>query len=213
MVERRGRRTAAGLVAVVVLTTGAVVGAAIGAWQLQRPVERGEVARTPTPLPVPAAAPPPVETDEAEMGTQPVWDPFTVVDAPRRRTAVPAELVPPADAPSVLESPIPAAVVAWPQEGRVLRLLGTDGQWRSVPGTESVAPGSLRDVAAPAISRDGTLVAFSSAAGLWVLDVVAGERRVLPWPEEIAAAWDTPPAVRWLAGDDAVRAAYLGGDV
>jgi hypothetical protein len=34
--------------------------------------------------------------------------------------------------------------------------------------------------------------------------VVAGERRILPWPEEIAAAWDTPPAVQWLPGDEAV---------
>ena len=138
------------------------------------------------------------------MGTQPLWDPFTLVDAPRRETPIPAELAPPAEAPSVLEAPVAAAVVAWPEEGRPLMLLSSEGEWRSVPGTESVAPSSMRDVASAALSSDGRLVTFAAEAGLWVVDVVAGERRLLPWPSPIAGPWDTPPGVQWMPGDDEV---------
>lgn len=194
----RARRAAAtGLVATV-LALGGVV------WAVGDREPRADVSETPDPAPTSVPVPTTVPTDEADMGTQPVWDPFAVVDAPRRASALPERLDPPADPPSVLDEPLPAAVLAWPQEGRALRLLGTDGEWRSVPGTESLSPESLRDVVTPAISSDGSKVAFSSAAGLWVVDVAAGERTVLPWPDEIAAPTDTPSDVRWMPGDDAV---------
>jgi hypothetical protein len=197
----RRRRRARGTVAAVVLV--ALAGGGV-AWEVQRPSGEAAVVDAPTPVRLPTSTPTAVETDEAMMGTQPLWDPFTVVDAPRGSTVLPERLVPPSDAASLFESPLPAAVLAWPEEGQALRLLGSDGQWRSVPGTESVAPSALRDVASPALSSDGRLVAFSSAAGLWVLDVAAGERRILPWPDEIAGAWDTPPGVLWMPGDEEV---------
>jgi hypothetical protein len=190
----RVRRAAAGALAAVVLVGGGV------AWAVQDRVPHAEVGDTPSPSPTPTAA----ETDEAKMGTQPVWDPFTVVDETRRDSVLPDRLEPPAAPPSVFDQPIPAAVLAWPEEGRELRLLSPDGEWRSVPGTESLGASTLRDVVSPAISRDGRLITFSAEDGLWVLDVTTGEKRVLAWPEEIDGPWDTLPGVRWMAGDDAV---------
>lgn len=196
--RRRVRRTAVGALAAVVLMGGGA------AWVLQDPTLRAGVVDTPEPTPSPTATPSAVGTDEAKMGTQPLWDPFTVVDSPRGPTVLPEVLAPPADAPSVLDAAIPAAVVAWPEEDRPIMLLSPLGDWRSIPGTESIAPSSLRDVASPAISSDGRLVTFAAEAGLWVVDVVAGEQRLLPWPEQVAEAWDTPPGVRWMPGDEAV---------
>lgn len=194
---RARRAVATGLVATV-LAVGGVV------WATGDRDPRADVSETPSPNPAPTSVPTAVPTDEADLGTQPVWDPFTVVDAPRGDSVLPERLDPPADPPSVLDEPLPAVVLAWPEEGRALRLLGSNGQWRSVPGSESVVPRSLRDVAVPAISSDGTRVAFSSEAGLWVVDVTSGERTILPWPEEIAQPTDTPSAVRWMPGDLAV---------
>lgn len=194
--RRRARRTTLGALAAVVLLGGGVT------WVVQDREPKAGVVDTPSPSPT--TLPTPAETNEAKMGTQPLWDPFTVVDAPRRDSPLPVELAPPSEAPSIFESPIPAAVLVWPEQDRALMLLSTEGEWRSVPGTESIAPSSLRDVAAPAISSDGRLVAFAAEAGLWVVDVAAGERQVLPWPDPIAAAWDTPPGVLWMPGDDEV---------
>lgn len=194
--RRRARRTALGALAVVVLLGGGV------AWAVQDRVPETDVVDTPAPSPT--VTPTAVETDEARMGTQPVWDPFTVVDEPTADTALPPRLDPPDEAPSVLQRPIDAALVAWPEEGRDLRLLGPEGEWRSVPGTGSVAVSSLRDVVSPALSSDGRLVAFSAEDGLRVVDVTTGEMRVLPWPDDLAGPWDTPPGVLWMPGDDAV---------
>lgn len=194
--RRRARRTtAATLVAAVLVGGGAT-------WVVQDRVPRADVVDTPAPSPAPT--PTTVETNEAKLGTQPRWDPFTIVGAPRGATVLPEDLAPPDDAPSVLGSPIAAAVIAWPEEDRPIMLLSPAGEWRSIPGTESVAPSAMRDVAAPALSRDGRLVTFAAEAGLWVVDVVDGEQRLLPWPEQIAEAWDTAPGVRWMPGDEAV---------
>jgi hypothetical protein len=194
----RARRATATGVAVTVLVLGGV------AWAVGDHDPRADVTDASTPTPSPTSVPTAVTTGEADLGTQPQWDPFDVIHAPRRDSVLPVRLDPPESPPSVLDAPLPSVALAWPEEGRELRLLGTNGEWRSVPGTASVAPSSLRDVADPAIASDGSLVAFSSEAGLWVVDVVAGERTVLPWPEEIAGPTDTPAAVRWLPGDDAV---------
>jgi len=194
--RRRVRRTSLVGLVVVVLLGGGVT------WSLQDRVPPAGVVDTPAPSPT--ASPTAIETNEGKMGTQPLWDPFTVVEAPRGQSVLLERLDPPPDPTSVFDSPIPAVVVAWPEEGRAVRLLSPDGEWRSVPGTESVAESALRDVASPAISSDGRLVTFATEAGLWVVDVSAGDRRILPWPEAIAAAWDTPPGVLWMPGDDEV---------
>lgn len=191
----RVRRASAGALAAVVLLGGGA------AWAAQDRVPHAEVVDTP--VPTPTATPTVRETDEAG-GTQPVWDPFTVVDEPRFDSVLRNDLDPPASPPSVLDQPVPAAVLAWPEEGRDLRLLSPGGEWRAVPGTASVGASTLRPVISPAISSDGRLVAFAAEEGLWVVDVATGERRVLAWPEEIAEPSDTLPAVQWMAGDDAV---------
>ncbi|MCY7400973.1 MAG: hypothetical protein LH477_08450 [Nocardioides sp.] len=194
--RRRARRTTLGALAVVVLLGGGVT------WTVQDRVPRVEVVDTPAPSPTA------IETNEGRMGTQPLWDPFTVAGAQRGQSVLPQRLDPPPDPTSVFDSPISAVVVAWPEEGRALRLLSPDGEWRSVPGTESLGESTLYDVVSPAISRDGRLVAFSAEEGLWVVDVSSGERRVLPWPAEIAGPWDTLPGVRWMPGDEAVLVSH-----
>jgi hypothetical protein len=192
----RVRRASAGALAAVVLLGGGV------AWAVQDRVPHAEVVDTPVPTPTPSTTPS-VETEEAG-GTQPVWDPFTVVDEPRFDSVLRNDLDPPASAPSVLDQPVPAAVMAWPEEGRDLRLLTPFGEWRSVPGTASIGSSTLRPVLSPAISSDGRLVAFAAEEGLWVVDVTTGEPRVLTWPEEISEPSDTLPDVQWMAGDQAV---------
>lgn len=193
----RVRRASAGALAAVVLLGGGV------AWAVQDRVPHAEVVDTPVPTPTATSTPTTVETGEAG-GTQPVWDPFTVVDEPRFDSVLRNDLDPPASAPSVVDEPVPAAVMAWPEEGRDLRLLTPFGEWRSVPGTASIGSSTLRPVLSPAISSDGRLVAFAAEEGLWVVDVTTGEPRVLTWPEEISEPSDTLPDVQWMAGDQAV---------
>lgn len=194
--RRRARRTTAGAAVLAVLLGGGA------AWAVQDRVPRADVVDTP--VSTPTATPTVVETAEPGMGTQPVWDPFTVVDEPRFDSVLRNDLDPPASAPSVLDQPVPAVVLAWPEEGRDLRLLSPGGEWRAVPGTASVGASTLRPVLSPAISSDGHLVAFAAEEGLWVVDATTGERRVLGWPEEISQPWDTLPDVQWMAGDEAV---------
>ncbi len=91
-----------------------------------------------------------------------------------------------------------AAVIAWPEEGHDLRLLGTDGDWRSVPGTADAVTGTLSDVVNPALSSDGRQVAMSTNDGILVVDVTSGKQRTVPWPDEIAEPSDLAPPLRWL---------------
>lgn len=135
--------------------------------------------------------------------TQPLWDPFDVPGLPRRETLLPARLDPPAGAlPTFAERPAARVLLAWPEEGRDLRILGADSGWRTVPGTADVVGPALRPVVRPAISGDGTRVAYATVDGVAVLDVTAGTTLTLPWPAEIDAPWDTPPDLLWRAGDE-----------
>lgn len=144
-----------------------------------------------------APAPPP-----ARQAVGPWWDPFTVADAALRNSVLPDPISPPAAAPSVFDQPIAAAALAWPEEGQDLRLLGYDGEWRSVPGTADAVKGTLRDVVGPALSSDGDEVAMSTNDGILVVDIAAGSQQLIPWPGPISHPWDTAPRLQWLPGGD-----------
>ncbi|MBD3947896.1 hypothetical protein [Nocardioides ganghwensis] len=189
--RRRVRRTAVGALAAVALLGGGV------AWAVQEPTPKAGVVDTP--VPTPTATPSAADTDPA---TQPIWDPFTVVDAPRRPSTLPEQIAPPADAPSIAEAPLPDVVLAWPEEGVDLRVLATNGEWRSVPGTANAIQGTFRDVVSPAISPDGDRVAMAVDAGVLVVEATTGEQSVVPWPPELAGPVDSRPGLRWLPGDE-----------
>ncbi len=123
------------------------------------------------------------------------------MDAPRRPGVLPEQLSPPSEAPSIADSPLPDVVVAWPEEGKDLRLLASSGDWRSVPGTATAIQGSLHDVVRPAISADGGQVAMATDAGILVVEAATGEQRVVPWPPELEGPFDTRPAVLWRPDD------------
>ena len=139
-----------------------------------------------------------VESDDA---TQPIWDPFTLAEAPTRASVLPTDLDPPTTAPSIQEQPLPDIVVAWPEEGADLRVLGSNQQWRSVPGTAGAIRGSLRDVVDPAISPDGSSVAMSTDEGILVVEAT-GRRTTIPWPPALAGPVDIQPRVLWRPGND-----------
>lgn len=187
----RVRRASAGALAAVVLLGGGV------AWAVQDPVPHADVVDTPGPTPTPSTTPSVVDTDPA---TQEIWDPFTVVDAPRRSSVLPDELSPPSAAPSIADAPLSDIVVAWPEEGEDLRLLASSGDWRSVPGTATAIQGSLYDVVKPAISPGGDRVAMATDAGILVVEA-GGAQQVVPWPPELAGPFDTRPAVLWRPDD------------
>lgn len=133
--------------------------------------------------------------------SQPIWDPFTITEAPTRDSVLPDRLVPPDASATITDDPLPDIAVAWPTEGRDLRLLGSNGEWRSVPGTATAIEGSLRDIVWPSISPDGDRVAMSTDAGILVVDAEGG-REVLAWPPELEGPFDTLPRVVWLPDDD-----------
>ncbi len=195
--QRVRRRSAA-----AVLAAAATVALAIGVGQLSSGGARSDdpVDTPSTSLPVPSPAP----SATSGPATQPRWDPFSVPNAPWRSRGLPETLTAPSSADTVPVSlkPMDGVVVAWPQEDADLQLLGTDGQWRSVPGTQGAVAGALYDTVTPAISSDGTRVAMSTNAGILVVDVTTGEDTTIPWPDEIAQPWDTAPGLRWLPGDE-----------
>ncbi|HEV2798307.1 MAG TPA: hypothetical protein VGV65_11865, partial [Nocardioides sp.] len=189
----RVRRTSAAALAAVVLLGGGV------AWAVQDRVPHADVVDTPTPSPTPSATPSVVDADPA---TQKIWDPFTVVDAPRRPSVLPEELSPPAEVPSIADLSLPDIVVAWPEEGVDLRVLSSNGEWRSVPGTADAIQGTFRDVVSPAISPDGDRVAMAVDAGILVVRAASGEQQLIDWPSELAGPVDSRPGLRWLPGDE-----------
>ena len=124
------------------------------------------------------------------------------MDAPRRPSVLPEQISPPQDPPSLAAAPLPDIVLAWPEEGADLRVLATNGEWRSVPGTANAIQGTFSDVVEPAISADGARVAMATDAGILVVEATTGEEQVIDWPGELAEPVDTRPALRWLPGDE-----------
>lgn len=190
----RRRRAAAAAGTAVVLVVAGVAGASM--WQ------RGDGELRP---PVSSQAPTTGEPADAE----PVrWDPFTLPQAPRSTSVLPARLDPPAAAPDVLDSPDVPAAIAWPERGRDLAVLGVDGVWRQVRGTADALTGPADYVLRPTISPDGEQVAMSTDDGILVIDIPARTQRVLVWPSEISEQWDGPPSLRWLPGDEELVALH-----
>jgi len=153
------------------------------------------------------AEPPPIAPTTVPSGTATAapridrWDPFTVADAPVRASVLPRRLDPPParSVPSVLREPLPGgAVLALPERGADLRLLGADGTWRCIAGTADLLADTLGGRLAPALSDDGTQVAFATYEGIRVVDVTTGADRTVPWPAPIAERWDSPPDLSWL---------------
>lgn len=198
--RRRTRRRTVAVGAVAASVVGVVAASQLADGDSGTPAPAGPSPTAPSPTPQQSEAPvdPPADPRDA---VQPRWDPFTVADLPIHDTVLPAELAPPAEAPSVTDQPLEAAVVAWPTPGRDLMLLGPGGAWRSVPGTEDAVTGSLNDVVRPVLSHDGSNVAMSTDAGILVVDVTSGERTTIPWPKRLAGPWDTAPALLWLPDD------------
>jgi hypothetical protein len=149
------------------------------------------------PTPRPTAGIPSEEVGE-------LWDPFTVADEPLHPTVLPEPIEPPELPPRVSADPMEAAVVAWPEDGSDLRLLGTDGVWRCVPDTADAVTGSLSSTVRAALSSDGTKVAVSVDDGIRVVDVTTGDEQLLPWPDQVEQPWDAPPGLSWLPGDDSI---------
>lgn len=155
----------------------------------------------------PSTAPgPPIDPSAVQSW----WDPFTVEKAPLRPSVLPQDLVPPEGAPEVADQPMTAAVLAWPQEGKDLRLLDVDGTWRTVSRTADGVHGTLDPVVNPVVTEDGQRVAMATNDGLLVLDVTTGDRRTIPWPDRFAAPWDTAPSLEWMPGDEELLIDFWG---
>ena len=185
--RQRVRRAAAAAIAAVVLVGGGV------AWTVQDRVPHAGVVDIPGPTPTPS-------TEDGDPATQAVWDPFMLPDVPRVPSVLSPLLVPPEDPPALEDSPLPDVVVAWPEVGTDLRLLGTDGEWRSVTGTATAVRGMQYDILRPAISPDGRRVAMATNDGVLVVDATTGTRRVVPWPHGLDGPRDLLPRVLWRPG-------------
>lgn len=194
--RRRSRWGAAAAGAAAAAAVTAVIVGAVGWPQVLRPPAGPAVPGAATTSPSPA---PPATAVPAPSPTQRVWDPFDVPDLPQARSPLPPRLELPAAAhPPIAARPVDGLVLAWPRPGADLRLLGTDGAWRAVPGTAAQEPGR------PAISHDGRQVAAATEAGLLVLDATTGAQDLRPWPQQVAPPWDRPPDVVWAPGDEEV---------
>lgn len=193
---------ASAAVAAIVVGTGSIVAS-----------QSGDQPPNPSRTPTPGDTTPPVEESHSafDPNEQPLWDPLTLGEASARDSLLPARLEPPVNPPSIARLPMEAAVIAWPQEGEDVRLLGTDGEWRCIEGTADAA-GSTWWYSNPALSSDGTRVAMSSEDGVVVADVTTGEQEVIPWPDALHAPWDTAPEVRWLPDNTGLAVFYWNGN-
>lgn len=208
--RRRTLRSRAGAAAAVAACTALVV-AGVAVTDRHPDTSPERPAREPTsPTATPTSSVPTPERDPDAIA-QPVWDPFTVVDAPVRDSSLPLALAAPTETPaSVLDDPVPDVVLAWPEEGRELLLLSTNGEWRSIPDSADPPGAYARPmVGAPALSADGHRVAFSTEAGVRVVDVTTGGDTTHPWPEPLAGPWDTAPELVWR-GDGLVIMHWRG---
>ncbi|NYJ01812.1 hypothetical protein HNR19_002510 [Nocardioides thalensis] len=185
--RRARRRAVAGTVVAVVAVVGAASFVA---------TQRDEAP------PAPVGSSPATATSAGgiDPSAQRLWDPFTLADAPLAESVLPERLDPPDLPPSVLDHPMDAAVLAWPEEGEDVKLLGANGEWRCIPGTDDAAT-STWWYSNPALSSDGSRVALTTEEGVLVVDVTTGDQQVVPWPDDLAPPWDTAPQVRWLPGD------------
>lgn len=202
--RRRVRRTAVGALAAVVLLGGGA------AWVAQDPTPKAGVVDTPVPTTPPVPSTPTTPTLAEDLATQPIWDPFDIVDAPRAATVLPGRIEPPADPPDLADAPLPDFALAWPAEGEDLRVLGSNGEWRSVDGTADAIQGTFRDVVVPAITRDGDRIAMSTDAGILVVSP-SGDRQVLPWPPELVGPFDGRPRLLWLPDDSGFLVMHFEG--
>lgn len=200
--RRRVRRASLGALAAVVLLAGGVT------WVVQDREPKAGVVDTPSPSPTPTTTPSITDTNPA---TQPIWDPFDIVEAARYPSTLPQQISPPVGPPSIEEQPLPDVVLAWPAEGTDLRVLATDGEWRSVPGTATAIEGTFYDVVVPVISPTGDRVAMSTDAGILVVEATTGEQQVIPWPPELVGPFDGRPRLVWLPGDEGFVVMHFEG--
>ncbi|GEB17002.1 SigE family RNA polymerase sigma factor [Pimelobacter simplex] len=209
--RRTQRRVLGGTAVAVVLVLLAGVLVLRGGGDAEPP----PIAPTTAPTSAPTSAP--TDPASAAPGVE-QWDPFTVPRAPVRASMLPRRLDPPpaGTVPNVRDEPLPGgAVLAWPERGADLRLLGADGTWRCVKGTGDLLADTLGGTVVPALSDDGTQVAFATYDGIRVVDVTAGGAvgdRTVPWPQPLAERWDNPPALTWLPdGEGWFVAHWTGG--
>ncbi len=163
------------------------------------------LASSPDPVNQPASPTNPSATSvpDADPATQPIWDPLSIGAAPLRATKLPERIdLQTAQGPTLQEQPM-AGIVAALRDDTNLRLLDTDGTWRTVSLTASQGDlFGVDDVERPSISSDGTRVAVAAVAGIRVIDATTGAERTIPWPETFAPPRDNPPNVEWQPGDD-----------
>jgi hypothetical protein len=183
--HRRTRRRGA--------VAGLAAGVAVaGAVLVPRLVDDGSVVHRPTEQPTTPTPPNPtmtVSVDAEAAITQPVWDPRAADDlqpaAEDVAAALPDLIEPPTFAPALSDDPIDAAVVAFATED-ALKLLSTDGSWRSVPLPRRGGGADL--------SRDGTRLLIETEAGVDVWDLADGTSRSVPLPDGYVD-WDY---LRWV---------------
>jgi hypothetical protein len=199
--ERTARRRTVGasVAAVVAVVATVTVGSLVG----------GDGESLPAP---PVSSRTDASSVAADEAIGPTWDPRSVVDAPPHASVLSSELAPPDLPPNIQDDPMDVAVLAWPEAGADLKLLGIDGRWRCIGDTADLAdetayPG-WSGVAQPALSDDGTRVAMPGNDGILVVDVRTGEQETITWPGQLAPPRDSPPLVEWLNDDHLVVREY-----
>jgi hypothetical protein len=184
--HRRTRRRGSAAAAVASALVAAVV---LGVQSIDRTGSPQPAAPThTTPTSTPAPTPPPSSSHRDGVGkVWPAWDPREVDQLPAApdgvAPALPRTIAPPASSPQLSGSPIDDAVVAVEQDG-VAHVLGTRGQWRTVPITGRYPTLSL--------SPSGTRLAISYHLdgepsdhdyGVTVHDLASGAAAHFPVPD------------------------------